>query len=229
MTSSPASSRAPLQQQLDEITANTRALVPADRLAGTERLVAELQASGQEHRILPVGAIAPSFTLMGANGKVVRSSDLLSLGALIVNFFRGRWDPYDITELEAWQRLQPELRYRKALLVSISPQTPRQNAFTTERHDLTFPVLSDPRCGVAEAFGLAYTVPESSQGYLRSMLVNVPLMNGDTTWRLPLPATYVLDPTGQVLFAATFADHRLRPEPDNVLAALPEVPPSGMS
>ncbi len=196
--------------------------MPPERLAGTERLVADLQASGQEHRILPLGATAPSFSLTGANGKVVRSSDLLSLGALIVNFFRGRWDPYDVTELEAWQRLQPELRYRKALLVSISPQTVRQNAFTTERHALTFPVLSDPGCAVAEAFGLAYTVPETSHAYLRSMLVNVPFMNGDGTWRLPLPATYVLSPAGEVLFAATFADHRLRPEPDMVLAALPE-------
>ena len=215
-----------LQEQLDEITAHTRALVPPERLAGTERLVSDLDASGQQQRILPVGAQMPEFTLSGANGKVVRSSDLLALGSLVVNFFRGRWDPYDITELEAWQALQGELRLRKTLMVGISPQTARQNAFTVDRHHITFPLLSDQGCAVADAFGLAYTVPEASHAYLRSMLVNLPFMNGEDTWRLPLPATYVVSPEGEVLFAQAFADHRVRPEPDLVLAALTTDPSS---
>ena len=217
---SPAEPPRSLQQQLDEITATTRALVPADRLAGTEQLVAELHATGQENRILPVGATMPVFTLKGANGKVVRSEDLLGLGSLVINFFRGRWDPYDITELDAWQKLQVELRHRRTLLIGISPQLPRQNGFTVDQHGITFPLLSDPGCVVAEAFGLAYTVPETSRRYLRSMLVNIPFMNGEETWRLPLPATYVISPRGEILFAQTFADHRLRPEPELALRAL---------
>ena len=221
---SPAEPPRTLQQQLDEITANTRALVPAERLAGTEQIVAELHATGQENRILPVGSTMPAFTLKGANGKVVRSADLLALGSLVVNFFRGRWDPYDITELAVWQSLQGELRHRRTLLIGISPQLPRQNAFTVDQHRFTFPLLSDSGCVVAEAFGLAYTVPETSRRYLRSMLVNIPLMNGEDTWRLPLPATYVISPQGEVLFAQTFADHRIRPEPELVLAALRDNP-----
>ena len=59
----------PLQDQLDEITANTRNLVQAERLAVGERAVEELFASGVEERILPVGAMAPEFALKDANGK----------------------------------------------------------------------------------------------------------------------------------------------------------------
>ena len=55
-----------LQDQLDEITANTRQLVQAERLAVGERAVEELFASGIEERILPVGATAPEFTLNDA-------------------------------------------------------------------------------------------------------------------------------------------------------------------
>ena len=44
-----------LQDQLDAITARTRALVQADRLAVSERAAAELFATGIEDRILPVG------------------------------------------------------------------------------------------------------------------------------------------------------------------------------
>jgi len=80
----------PLQDQLDEITANTRQLVQAERLAVGERAVAELFASGIEDRILPVGAIAPEFALKDANGRLVRSADMLALGPLVIKFFRGR-------------------------------------------------------------------------------------------------------------------------------------------
>ena len=212
-----------LQYQLDAITNHTRALVPPERLRRTEEMVETLLASGLQESILPVGAFAPEFTLLAATGKQVRSADLLSLGPVVLKFFRGRWDPYDITELEALEALQPALRARRALLVGISPQTVRQNAFTADQHRLSFPLLSDPRCEIAEAFGLAYTVPSSAQAHHRSMLVNIPFMNGDESWRLPLPATYALHSDGSIMFAKAFADHRLRPDPADMLAALPPV------
>ena len=57
------------------------------------------------------------------------------------------------------------------------------------QHGLPFPVLSDPGCAVAEQFGLAYTVPDYHRDYYRSILVNIPFVNGDESWRLILPAT----------------------------------------
>ncbi len=83
-----------LQDQLDEITANTRQLVQAERLAIGEKAVEELFASGIEEKILPLGATAPEFALKDASGRLVRSSDLLALGPLVIKFFRGRWCSY---------------------------------------------------------------------------------------------------------------------------------------
>ena len=220
----PPSSTHPLQQQLDTITARTRALVQPERLARTDQVIAELRATGIEARILSIGSMAPDFTLIAANGKAVRSEDLLALGPVVLKFFRGRWCPYDMTELEAWQSLQSALRApargRPALLAAISPQLPRQNAFTAEQHKLTFPLLSDPSAAVAARFGLAYTVPEPTRTWYRSMLVNIPLVNGDDHWRLPLPATVVLSPTGVITFVEAPTDHRQRPDPLAVLDAL---------
>lgn len=220
MTSSSEPHGPLLQPQLDEITANTRALVPAERLARTEQLVAELQAAGMEDRLLAPGNTVPEFALTAGNGKLVRSADLLALGLLVIKFFRGRWDPYDMTELEAWQALQGKLRPHRALLVAVSPQTPRQNAFTADRHHLSFPLLSDPSCAFAEQLGLSYAVPEAIRPHFRSMLVNIPFLNGDESWRLPLPATYLLSSSGTVLYREAYADHRRRPEPAATLTAL---------
>ena len=210
-----------LQTQLDQITANTRELVQPERLAITDNAIHDLLATGIEDTILPIGATAPSFALQDAiNKKIVRSDDLLAIGPLVVKFFRGRWCPYCMTELETWQALHPQLRERGALLVAISPQVVRQNDFTVQRHSLTFPILTDPAAALAAQFGIAYTVPEPLRRHYRSILINIPFINGDETWRLPLPATFVISPTNKILFAEAHADHRVRPDPMDVLAAL---------
>lgn len=209
-----------LQDQLDEITANTRHLVQPERLAISERSVEELFATGIEDRILPVGAVAPQFALKDSNGRMVRSADLLQLGPLVIKFFRGRWCSYDSTELETWRDLYGEVRERGGLLVAIGPQIERQSDFMVMQHGLPFPVLSDMGNKLAEQFGLVWTLPEYMQSYYRSILVNLPFVNGDESWRLPLPATYVINPAGRVVFAEAHADFRVRPEPQDVMMAL---------
>jgi peroxiredoxin len=210
----------PLQDQLDEITANTRSLVQAERLAVGEKAVEELFASGIEEKILPVGAAAPPFALRDSNGKIVRSADLLALGPLVIKFFRGRWCSYCVTELETWRNQFSRLREMGALMVAIGPQTERQSDFMVGQHGIPFPVLSDPGCAYAEKFGLVYTVPEYYREYYLSILVNIPFVNGEKSWRLPLPASYVIHPDGRILFAEAHADFRVRPEPEEALSAL---------
>lgn len=218
-----------LQERLDQITARTRTLVQADRLAVSERATEELFSSGIETRSLAVGATAPEFALEdAATHSLVRSQDLLALGPVVLSFFRGRWCPYCVTELEAWRDLYPEVRARGALLIAVSPQTPKHNAFTVEQHHLPFPLLSDPDAELAKQFGIAYTVSAEQRRYFRSILVNIPLANSgksydtaaEAAWRLPLPATFVIAPDRTIRFAEAHADFRVRPEPADILAVL---------
>lgn len=217
-----------LQDQLDQITQNTRRLVQAERLAVSEKATAELFATGIEDRVLAVGSAAPSFRLQDASGKPVHSADLLALGPLIVSFFRGRWCPYCVTELETWRDLYVDLRRRGALFVAVSPQTQRQNAFTVEQHRLPFPVLADPGCVVADQFGIAYTVNPQQRRYYQSILINIPFNNAglsyntatEASWRLPLPGVFLIGQDSTLAFSEAHAEFRVRPEPSDVLAAL---------
>lgn len=218
-----------LQDKLDAITARTRDLVQADRLAVSEHATAELFATGIEDRVLKVGDPAPFFNLPDATtGKLIASADLLALGPLVLNFFRGRWCPYCITELETWRDILPDLRRAGALVVAISPQTERQNSFAAEQHHLTFPLLTDRHADLAAQFGLTYTIPPEARAYFRSILVNIPFANSgasydkasDAAWRLPLPATFILRQDGTIAFAEAHADFRVRPEPQEILDVL---------
>ena len=224
-----ASTKEPLQDQLDRITQNTRALVQPERLAVSEKAAADLFNTGIEDRVLKVGAQAPAFSLEDAvTGKLVSSTDLTALGPVVVNFFRGRWDPYCVTELEAWRNLHSQLRERGAIFVAISPQTTRQNNFTLQQHGLRYPLLSDPGAAVAEKFGIAYSIQPDHRRYLQSILINVPFNNAglsyhnatEASWRLPLPAVFIIGQDNTILFSEAHADSRVRPEPAEVLAAL---------
>lgn len=218
-----------LQDQLDAITARTRTLVQPDRLAISERAAAELFASGIEDRVLAAGSAAPAFALEDAQtAKRVDSADLLALGPVIIKFFRGRWDPYCVTELERWRDLYPTLRECGVILVAVSPQNRRHNDFTAQQHQLPFPLLSDPGCAIAAQFGVAHTLSAADRSYYRSILVNIPFANSglsyatapDSAWRLPLPGLFLIrpeGPTGTIAFAQAFADSKVRPEPEDLL------------
>jgi peroxiredoxin len=54
--------------------------------------------------------------------------------------------------------------------------------------------------------------------------VNLPFTNGDESWELPIPATYILDSDGTVLYASADEDYTERPEPDHIVAALQTKP-----
>jgi peroxiredoxin len=218
-----------LQDELDRITQNTRALVQPERLAISEQHTAELFATGIEDRILKPGEFAPEFTLQDAlTGKQVSSADLLALGPLVIKFFRGRWCPYCVTELEVWRDLHLQLRATGALFVAISPQTKRHNDFTLQQHGLPFPILSDPGAAVAERFGVAYSVPAAHREYYKGILVNIPFVNSgnmykhatEESWNLPLPATFVVNQDGAIAFSEAHADFHVRPEPADVMQAV---------
>ncbi len=218
-----------LQDQLDAITTNTRKLVQAERLAVSEQATAELFTSGIEDNILKPGTQAPAFSLIDArNRKPVSSADLLALGPLVVSFFRGRWCPYCITELETWRELAPELRKRGAILVAMSPQTARQSSFMIDQHALTFPVLTDPGASVAEQYGVAYSVSQAQRLYYQGILINIPFNNAglsyhtatEASWRLPVAATFLIKPDSTIAFSQAHADFRVRPEPEEILSLL---------
>ena len=94
----------------------------------------------------------------------------------MIKFFRGRWCPYCMTELEAWRDLYGQIREHGALMAAIGPQIQRQSDFMVGQHGLPFPVLTDTNNEVAEKFGLVYTVPE----YHRDLL---PVDPGEHSFR----------------------------------------------
>ena len=123
-------------------------------------------------------------------------------------------------ELRAWQHLLPELEAIGAQLIAISPQLPDSSLSTQEKNALAYPVLSDSSLAAATAFGVAFQMPPELVELYSKSGNDLPTINGNGQWVLPVPATFVFDSAGRVSYRHVEADYRLRAEPAQVLAHL---------
>ncbi|HEY1679769.1 MAG TPA: peroxiredoxin-like family protein [Candidatus Sulfotelmatobacter sp.] len=194
--------------------------VPSETQAIHAQAVAELKQQHLAAKILPVGAKAPQFELQDHDGKTVRSLDLLARGKLVLCFIRGRWCPFCVGQMEAMNLIVPEIERAGASFAAISPQTVKQSYFMHDQHKLRFPLLSDAGNKVARQFGLSYRVPAQQEAVYRRAFVNLPFTNGDESWELPIPAIYIIDRDGTILYASANEDYTERPEPAEIVALL---------
>ncbi|MBV8658656.1 MAG: AhpC/TSA family protein [Burkholderiales bacterium] len=184
------------------------------------RATAELKASGAANRALKVGDKAPVFTLKDPDGNDVSSVDLLKRGPLIVSFYRGVWCPYCNMELQALQAALPEFHKLGASLVAISPQIASNSRKSTRQNNLTFPILSDVKGKLSEAFGLKFKLPDYLVELYKGFKNDLPSFNDDPDWTLPMPARYVIDLDGTIVYAEVNPDYTQRPDPSEMLPAL---------
>jgi peroxiredoxin len=91
------------------------------------------------------------------------------------------------------------------------------------RQKLTFPILWDEKSAIAQAFGLAFTLPDDLRSVYLSFGNDLALRNGDPSWQLPVPARFVIDAAGIVRSVEADPDYTHRPEPESTLEALRKV------
>ena len=118
------------------------------------------------------------------------------------------------------QRSLPEIKSLGAELVTISPQLPDNSLSTAEKLGLDFEVLSDVGNKVAGDFGLVFKLSEKVQEIYKNFGIDLPLTNGDQSYELPIPATYVVARDSIIRFAFVDADYTNRLDPETIIAEL---------
>jgi peroxiredoxin len=213
----------PLRQIFAERKELIAKFVPPEVQAIHARTVAVLKAQDFAGRTLGPGAKAPAFTLRDHDGKNVSSADLLAKGRLVLVFIRGRWCPFCVGQLEAMNYIAAQIEASGTSLAAISPQTEKQAFFMHDQHKLAFPLLVDAHNDIARQFGLVYRASPEQQDLYRRTFVNLPMVNGDDSWTLPIPATYIIDRDGTILFVSANEDYTERPEPLEILSRIESI------
>lgn len=223
--SSPAAdpSAKTLGDQIGEFVAEMGKHAPPQVRATLDAEIQKLVDSGIASRALKVGDRAPEFFLPNAQGGMLRLSSRLSKGPVVVTFYRGGWCPFCNLTLRAYQHHLPEIHDLGAELVAISPQTEDNSMSDVEKKGLAFPVLSDLHHQVARQYGVVFELSATWRELLTKFGNPTPKFNGDDSWELPIPATFVLDRGGVVRLRYLDPDYRRRLEPAEILRALREI------
>ncbi len=185
-----------------------------------DSLVQTLIDAGVGSGALKAGDACPEFMLASAEGELVTVADLLAKGPVVLSFYRGKWCPYCATELEALNEATSEIRALGAALVAVTAED-CGGALTAKRERrLDFEILCDPENGLGLAFGLVFRVAPDFRDNYRGIDVNFPIIYGNESWFLPIPATYVIDRDGMIKHAYVNPDFRERLEPSEILDVL---------
>ncbi|MDP6041333.1 MAG: peroxiredoxin-like family protein [Candidatus Latescibacteria bacterium] len=209
-----------LAKDLDTIRSQGQVGMPSDALAAIQDSVKDLSRSGIVARSLKVGDQVADFELPNAVGQTVGLYETLKEGPVVITFYRGGWCPFCSAELEAYQGVIDGIRALGATLFAVSPQLPDQSLSMTEKQDLTFEVLSDIHNDVARQFGIVYHVQDELQAVYEDLGLDLPAFNGDDSFDLPVPATFVVDAGGVIRLAFVDPDYTRRLDPTDVLSVL---------
>lgn len=209
-----------LEQELAAFRAEFVRSAPADRTALYDAKVEELRASFPFDTVLQVGRLVPDFELPDVDGTQINIRRSLQSGPVVLTFYRGGWCPYCNIQLRAYEQSLQQISAAGARLIAISPQLPDQSLSTAEKNELSFSVLSDVGNVVARRFGLVFSLPLELQAALIANNKALPDINGDESWELPVPATFVVASDGTVALAHVDVDYRQRLDPSAILDAL---------
>ena len=111
-------------------------------------------------------------------------------------------------------------------MAAISPQTPEYSLSMADKHKLGFEVLSDTGNRVARQYGLVFSLGEPLRDiYLKNFGVDLQLYNGDASYELPMPGTFIIAPDGIIRFAFVDPDYTQRLEPAEIIKVLGEIAP----
>ncbi len=210
-----------LQDKLDTFKADFEGNKgPPEVVAIMRKATADLIASGRAEKALKAGMRAPEFALPDAHGQVVRSSELLQKGPLVVTFYRGVWCPYCNMDLQAIEAAANDIRALGASLVAISPQTAPNRRKSERENALSFPILSDHGNALANEFGLRFRLPDDLITVYKGFGNDLAIGNGEDSWTLPMPARYVIRTDGVIVYAEVNADYTRRPDPSELLPVL---------
>jgi peroxiredoxin len=209
-----------LTQAINEYDAAKAQRVPAEILEAMAKATTDLAASGIQHRAVGVGDGFPDFELPNQHGACRRFSDYLQDRPVVLNIYRGGWCPYCNMEMKALHDLLPEIEGQGARLVGMAPETPEMARVTAERHSVSIDILSDVGNLVAEKLGLVFELPQALRPIYEKIGIDIPAYNGDRSFKLPMPATYVVRTDGTVAYAFVDPDYTKRQEPADIVTLL---------
>jgi len=208
-----------MAERLNVFADATRKLHPSTA-AIVDRLVVRLREHDAGKDAPKPGDVMPPFVLPDETGHLVSLKDLLVQGPVVVTFHRGHWCPYCRISISTLVKAQPHIEALGARMVAIVPDREQFAAEMRADCNANFPILCDMDNGYAMSLNLAIWVGAEMQEYMTKIGRRLPEYQGNDTWTLPIPATFVVGKDGRIKARFVDPDYRKRMTINELIAAL---------
>lgn len=179
----------------------------------------QIQDSGLLYSAVNVKSKAPDFTLKNIKGKTIQLSAEIQKGPVILLWYQGGWNQYCNVTLSYFQAYFSTFKKYGATIVALTPETQEKVTLTKAKNKLTFDIYTDANNTIAKQYGIAYTMSDTLYKEMETQF-SLSKFNGNNSAVLPIPAAYVINPNGKIVFAYMDVDFRKRAEPADFLRVL---------
>lgn len=210
---------APLSQRLAVVAETVQRLAPSAS-AAVDRMAARLREAGAGEAAPAIGDIMPRFILPDQEGTLVDLDRVLAKGPAAIVFTRGYWCPFCRLNTHALARIAGRVREMGRHLVAITPERRRFTGMLRAETNAEFPILTDMDNAYAFSLNLVIWVGEELQQIMMKGGRDLPLYQGNPSWLLPLPATFIVASSGIIADRFIDPDYRNRMDTDRLLASL---------
>ena len=171
---------------------------------------------------LAVGVKAPDFQAMDADSITFKLAAALENGPVVMIFYRGEWCPICSKHLASVQDSLKLITDRGATVVAVSPQKPEYLNKMADKTGATFRLLYDDGYSISDAFDVTFT-PEGRKLFSYNKFLNAKLKESqsDDSQRLPIPATYIIDRDGMIVWRQFDPNYKNRSSIKDILEHLP--------
>jgi peroxiredoxin len=185
-----------------------------------DRLIDHLKEHGAGEAAPQVGEPMPPFVLPDETGHMVSLKELLPNGPVIVTFHRGHWCPYCRISINTLAQAQTRINKLGAQMIAIVPERGEFAAKMKSESNVNFPFLLDIDNGYALSLNLAIWVGAEMETFMTSVGSMLPEFQGNESWMLPIPATFVIGRDGLIKARFVDPDYRRRMTVEELLKSL---------
>jgi peroxiredoxin len=210
---------APLAERLDSYAQSLREL-NRPMADAVDRLVARLRDSTIAAAAPGEGDPMPLFLLPDHTGRLVGLQELIARGPVAVTFARGHWCPYCRIAVSALAAIAEDAEANGGRIVVIVPDRPEFAEKLRAEANAPFSILTDLDNGYALSLGLAFWMGDEMQEHMLARGIDPSRSQGNDSWFVPIPATFVVGKDGRIRARHVDPDYRKRMELDTVLDAL---------
>jgi peroxiredoxin len=209
---------ASLQEQLRTFADAVKRVRP-EFAAAVDRLVARLRQYGAGESAPRIGESMPLFVLPDETAQMISLEELLNRGPVAVTFHRGHWCPYCRININTLTEAHKELLPGGGQIVAIMPDRQKFIAELKSQSNVPFPILTDTDNGYAMSLNLTIWVGAEIQKLMEGRL-DLPAFQGNNSWMLPIPATFVVGRDALIRARFIDPDYRNRMMISEILTAM---------